>query len=81
MGSKDLLYVCTDEIDIQPKLIKCKIGIRSSDSLEKDILACSMALKHRKEAYLLTVSMNGAICRMKIEVNNVGSINIKSDKV
>ena len=81
LGSKDLLYFTADQIDTHPKLTKCKIGVRSSDAVEKDILACSMVLKNREETYVMTVSMNGAICRMKLEVNCVGSYNVKPDKI
>ena len=72
LGSKDLLSICRDELDNHPTIIKTKIGIKSTSSVEQDILACSMVLRHKQEPYLLTISMNGAFSRMKMEKNGFG---------
>ena len=80
VGSKDLLSICSNEEDNTPKIIKYKIGIKSTSSVEQDNLACSMVLRHQQEAYLLTISRNGAFSRMKMENNGVGSFDIITDK-
>ena len=80
VGSKDLLSICSNEEDNTPKIIKYKIGIKSTSSVEQNNLACSMVLRHQQEAYLLTISRNGAFSRMKMERNGFGLYEILNDK-